>query len=992
MPQYEMGVQDYWRILRKRKLAVVLTCVVAAGLTYFLTQYVFRRPPAFRATSEISVSTEQLVGYPRAVAINVAQEGKLAKSQMMLKDVLWAIELRPFYQLAPDQIERLIEDEPAERRALYRALLEALSNGQVPEAGPEDAPAARLRYATTEDLIYLFAHPDNEVVEAIIASSAAQERLLDEWREHLPSPGAVDRREFQTAMVHNQPDLVELIVSRLQDNIVIEWDMITETFELDLRTNAHEFAVADIRRAQSAAIRLNETIIGVYKAYTEHQSQRAIADRIEETRAELGRLDAERDELADARQSLRTEIVEADAARAEYQDARSKLADARRHLTLVRHYYNTLSDYLAEREETRQGIEQALREGTAPPRAYSPIPPPGRIDNEAVLQLYEMAMALEREKEEKDYYAPTSDFMISQEAKIARLAQRINSVVEDAVRIAQDDVAAAQANVEEHEEKARMPALLAGRMEGVTRELDYVERNIGRLNDRLTQLRLYERQGIDVRIIERPGTPEEVEGPRAAAKTAVGALIGLILGVVIAVMWETFDLTIDTIEEVESYLQTRVLGVIPRLESDRLAAQIRSRDPDAEARSSDAELRERAALVTLYDPMSIPAESFRAVRTTLDFILQQDQPGSKTVLVTSATLYEGKTLVAANLALSSAQNGKRTCLVEADLRRPRLHNIFGVDREPGLYDISIGTIDWRRAKRSLSDLLLGRIGMKAAVGSSGLENLSIITCGALPPNPAEVLGSDEMARLFDQLRESYDVIIVDSPPILPVADAAVISPLVDGAVLVYRAGSTPRTVLSRAKEQLVSSGTKLFGVVLNDLRPTAGEISPSYPYKRSVRRAYGREAGETTPRGEMAPSGAIDSQAASEEDQALRRVDLLLAQDKGDQAVETAYKAARAMPDSIALRLQLARAYREIGRAGDAQAELIHVIDLDPRNQAALEGLGEMADEAGLPNEAVRWYEELLELAPEHPTAGRRIEELRQQLGKQDDQPGPESA
>jgi capsular exopolysaccharide synthesis family protein len=359
----------------------------------------------------------------------------------------------------------------------------------------------------------------------------------------------------------------------------------------------------------------------------------------------------------------------------------------------------------------------------------------------------------------------------------------------------------------------------------------------------------------------------------------------------------------------------------------------------------------------------------------------QQKPGAKVFLTTSGTLYEGKTVVAANLAVVMAQNGKRTCLVECDLRRPQLHRVFGISRRPGLHDVFIGKMDWREAEKSLSDLLLGKIGMDAAVGSPGLENLSLLTCGTVPPNPVELLGSAETRQLFTELREAFDVVIVDSPPILPVADAAVVSPLTDGAILVYRAGSSPRTILSRAKAQLESVDSHLFGVVLNDLRPAAGEISATYPYKGYARRAYALPEEQAAPRVTVPGEGATDRASENAEDQAIRKVDLLLSRSEVDQAVRTAHDAAQALPQSISIRLQLARAYQAGSRTREAQAELLNIIEMDPRNSEALERLGEMALDAGLEREALRWYEEILEFDPDNERARQRVDEVNARLG-----------
>jgi capsular exopolysaccharide synthesis family protein len=427
--------------------------------------------------------------------------------------------------------------------------------------------------------------------------------------------------------------------------------------------------------------------------------------------------------------------------------------------------------------------------------------------------------------------------------------------------------------------------------------------------------------------------------------------------------------------------------VVPHIEADKVAADIRRRNPDTEAETSDAELQQRAALVTLYDPKSVPAESFRHIRTALDFSRKQTGPEAKVFLITSATLYEGKTTVAANLAVAMAQKGKRTCLLECDLRRPQLHRLLGLGRRPGLHDIFIGKMTWREATKSLSDFILGQIGMEVTVSVPGLENLSVITCGAVPPNPVELLDSDETRRLFEELRAAFDIVIVDSPPVLPVADAAVLSPYTDGTVLVYRAGAAPRTVLGRAKMELESVNAKLLGVVLNDLRPAAGDLTSTYPYKGYARHAYAEhEEAAEPPRiaSELDAELAADRAGESNEEQVTRKVDLLLSAGKAESAVETAYEALHEAPQALGIRLALARSYAAAGRTGEAQAELLHVLDLDPRNTAALQRLAEMALDAGLEREALRWTEELLEFDPQNAKVQAQMAELRKRLGEGD--------
>jgi len=201
-------------------------------------------------------------------------------------------------------------------------------------------------------------------------------------------------------------------------------------------------------------------------------------------------------------------------------------------------------------------------------------------------------------------------------------------------------------------------------------------------------------------------------------------------------------------------------------------------------------------LVAGLAPKSLAAEQYRQLRTRL--ALAENAHALRTVIVTSPQKGEGKSITSANLALTMAQElQRRVVIVEADLRKPSMQHLFGLPPGPGLAEFLVGAAELKDVMRFLPD-----------------HNLTIITAGTAPTNPAELLGSTAMRRLLDQLRTRFDRVILDTPPVLPLADVAVLAPMVDGALLVVRAGVTPKPAIENALRGFDSS--RLIGIVLNE--------------------------------------------------------------------------------------------------------------------------------------------------------------------------------
>lgn len=202
-------------------------------------------------------------------------------------------------------------------------------------------------------------------------------------------------------------------------------------------------------------------------------------------------------------------------------------------------------------------------------------------------------------------------------------------------------------------------------------------------------------------------------------------------------------------------------------------------------------------LITVENPKAIVSEQFRTLRTNINF--SNPDKVLKTILVTSSSPGEGKSTTSANVASVYAQEGKRVLLVDGDMRKPTVHHTFGLKNTKGL-----------------SNVLTRQVSIEEAIQPSTLDNLSIMTSGPIPPNPAELLASKSMEQLIGELTAQYDFIIFDAPPILSVTDSQILSNRCDGTVLVVKAGEAEKAMVQKAKESLVASQANILGVVLNN--------------------------------------------------------------------------------------------------------------------------------------------------------------------------------
>ncbi|WP_374977081.1 polysaccharide biosynthesis tyrosine autokinase [Microbacterium trichothecenolyticum] len=280
--------------------------------------------------------------------------------------------------------------------------------------------------------------------------------------------------------------------------------------------------------------------------------------------------------------------------------------------------------------------------------------------------------------------------------------------------------------------------------------------------------------------------PLKPSSPNVPLNLALGALVGLALGIGVAVLRAVLDTRIRTPRDVEQVTDRPLLGAI-------------AFDPKAKERP----------LIVHADPLSPRAESFRAMRTNLQFL---DTDGHASYVITSSVPSEGKSTSTINLAIALADAGKRVALLDTDLRKPKVAEYLGIEGGAGLTDVLIG-----RAR--LADVML----------PWGNRSLYVLPAGKIPPNPSELLGSKSMHQLLEALERDFDVVLCDAPPLLPVTDAAILANATSGAILVVRAGHTNRHQLTGAVDALNTAGARIAGVAMT-MVPTRGPDSYAYGY------------------------------------------------------------------------------------------------------------------------------------------------------------------
>ncbi len=300
-------------------------------------------------------------------------------------------------------------------------------------------------------------------------------------------------------------------------------------------------------------------------------------------------------------------------------------------------------------------------------------------------------------------------------------------------------------------------------------------------------------------VVDTPRLPSSPISPKPVRNLALAAVIGLLLGFALAVLREVLDTTVKRLEDVPSLSETPLLSTL-------------AFDSDVQSRP----------LITSLSTHAPRAEAFRVLRTNLSFIDVDHL--SKALVVTSSVPGEGKSTTAVNTAIAMASAGQRVLLIDGDLRRPQVATMLGLEGSTGL-----------------TTALVGQVGLDEVIQLHSQSGLHVLTAGRLPPNPAELLQSKAMTDVLATVRARFDVVIIDSPPLLPVTDAAVMAAQTDGAVVVVRYGKTTKDQLSNAVDRLHAVDSAPLGVILN-MVPTGRSGGDEYGYGYG----YGPTGGSST--------------------------------------------------------------------------------------------------------------------------------------------------
>lgn len=334
-------------------------------------------------------------------------------------------------------------------------------------------------------------------------------------------------------------------------------------------------------------------------------------------------------------------------------------------------------------------------------------------------------------------------------------------------------------------------------------ELELARKLYSMFWERLEQQKIVRQSKSGGVNLQGPATNPWKIYPNEQAHQTIGIGLGLLLGVAFAFLLETLDTSIRTIEEIEEFVGVKVLGVVPLILVD----------PGDKAASGDlvpgTPLPRNPGSVVFHHPRDPASEGYRTIASTLEFNFFNE--GHRVLLLASATPQEGKTTSVCNLSIALALSGKRVLAIDCNLRHPGVTKVFSLSGHAGTAEVLTGAVPW-----------------KVCAYPTSVPNLDVMPTGALPGQPVELI-KQGMPTLLRDVSAAYDAVLIDSPPILPVADASILSSMAGGTLLVYSQGKAPRDVLSRARSKLENARGRVIGTCLNKIKPE-GELGKNYYY------------------------------------------------------------------------------------------------------------------------------------------------------------------
>lgn len=738
---------DLWGVLRRHLGLILLITAVTVAPVFWFT---YLRAPNYEASALIRLADAR-----RAIAGGIERETEGEPIGRFTDELLSQIQV-----LQGRTVLGEVVDEQGLRLVSARSGVPTTLVSDVEVAA--DAPAETLRLVFERESVSIHSSAGER--------SAAYGGTVEIGGVRFILPAAVEGLDDATLEVISRDVAVDFVSERMRASPRAGTDVI------DVK-----FTSADSLLSQ----RVVNSVANVFQSYDARTAQQQAARRRVFLEGQLQQMDSVHSVAVNDLSSFRADaqMYYAEGRMGEQQLAVLNLDGRWEELAANHRMYRELVATISRTEGEAQ--EQAFRTLIASPEIAA---------NPAIQQLY---MQLVEYQGERDRLTAGGRTEASPEVRqVNTLISGTRSRLVDAARSHVASVEARLASVDELRARSRaraqpLPALEATGNQ-LTERVASASQVADRLRAELQQARMLEAVEVGrVQIVDlAPGS--ERTGSNRPLKVALALVLGLFLGGGGAFAREAMNTSIRGAQDVSTLLRVPQLAVIPQFQVAqqgrlrRLAGAV-SRGPK-EPTGANRLTAESAGQA---------AEAYRTLRTNLIFSSRASMIG--TLVITSASPHEGKTTTAANLAGSFAQRGLRVLLIDADLRNPRLHNVFGVPREPGL-----------------SSVFFGEASLEDVVRPTSLWGLRLLTAGADPGSPAELLSDPQFQAMIDELRGSFDLIVIDTPPVLAAADAAILAAEADAVLMVVRAGQTNRGAAEEAMQQILFAGGRVVGAVLND--------------------------------------------------------------------------------------------------------------------------------------------------------------------------------
>lgn len=778
---------EYWRAIRKRLWLVIGITVLFTTLAAI---YMVRRPDVFQARSVIQVDLEQ--ANPNLVTDEKRRPGSTSdpayfntQLQLLTSEAL----LRRVVKEHSFDTNKEFQKEKGEGSGALRSLLKAV--GLASDGAPKtDEGVQEITEANSLDSV-----SSEEMAEAVRLAPYVEvlkkNITVEPVREARTT--SKDTRLIDIYYRHNNPELAAFVVNAISQTFSKQ----NQEKRTGTSRKTNDFLEERVANLQSEIKAGEERLVTLSK-------DASILKKDEQTTIAIERLTGLNKQLLDAEEARKT-------AESKYNAIRSS-PDRLNALVEIE-----MQRYLTERDnDIRQSIIQTQRdigklraERAKLAEEYQPSAPEIKeIDTQIETLNREINDARGKNSEDLQNFRQSRAATILNDYK-RQYDQALET--ENKVRSAYNQ----QYSLAQGQDRSAVEIRILQQNIDAKREfLKNIEQNL-RSND-------IEAVGTDNNIaqVEVAIPPDRPIAPSRLTSVIAAFILSTLFGAGLALFLEYLDDSIRSTEDIEKYLGLPALAAIPSIESlqKRRLALVGGNEESPSNQSSE--------LLIHTDSRSSIAEAYRQLRTSI--LLSSAGHAPKSLLITSSLPAEGKTTTATNTAISLAQTGAKVLLIDADMRRPRLHGVFNISNAVGLSTV----LSTELSREEIVD----------SVQYDKAANLHLLPSGPVPPNPAELIGSEQMAKVFNILREEFTHVVVDSPPIASFTDGVLIASMVDGVILVVHSGKSSRQVVRRSRQLLQDVGAKVFGVVLNKVNLRSQDNN--YYYQSYYHRSYYRQDDE----------------------------------------------------------------------------------------------------------------------------------------------------